>query len=571
MTGQRVVVVTGGGGGIGAAIAEELGRNGDLVVTMDPLVSLDGSEQLAPPEVTTARRIVEAGGTARASSISVTDGDAVRALFHELVEETGRLDAVVNVAGISRPTSFTGGSEHDWHDVLTVHLDGYLNVLRAALPIMAAAGHGRVLGVTSGSGWRPADTGAYGCAKRAVASLTWQLGALAPPGVVVNAISPIAMTRMVTAALGRASRGRGGAGAGAGAGSGGGATGGLSLGAMPTAEELGPTAAHLLDERCGWSRGQVVFVGGSEVAVIEPPRLLEVVRATDPSRQAVALEAVSAAALVPAEQRQATSGGGNPRLGPALDGQAGGELPAPAIGSCLVVSDRPAVAAAVAAALDARGVRSRTVVPGERSAGFAEAAAAIASSAERDGAVTAVVVALTGRPPAAAAATGWERLLAEHDGLVEGIEADAGWARAVADHAALTDRPVRLVTLTDATTGGGRSRAQASAQLARAARSATGDRVLAFPVSIEAPVEDVGRTVGELVAHLLCSPEAAALSGAELVAGAGWFGLRSHPRAGGSVTFGGPAVPDWLDDVLADMVVPSGRPWGDQPTPEESR
>ena len=121
----------------------------------------------------------------------------------------GRLDAVVNVAGITRPTSFAAGTEDDWRGVLAVHLDGYLNVLDAALPIMAAAGHGRILGVTSGSGWRPADTGAYGCAKRAVASLTWQLGRQAPPGVVVNAMSPIAVTRMVTAALERAGRGSG--------------------------------------------------------------------------------------------------------------------------------------------------------------------------------------------------------------------------------------------------------------------------------------------------------------------------------------------------------------------------
>ena len=60
--------------------------------------------------------------------------------------------------------------------MLAVHLEGYLNVLDAALPLMAAAGHGRILGVTSGSGWRAADAGAYSCAKRAVAALTWQLG-----------------------------------------------------------------------------------------------------------------------------------------------------------------------------------------------------------------------------------------------------------------------------------------------------------------------------------------------------------------------------------------------------------
>src|SRR5581483_6177369 len=73
---RRVAVVTGGGGGIGAAVAEELGRNGWFVVTVDPLVTLEGTEELPEPEETTAGRIVAAGGSARASSASVTDGPA---------------------------------------------------------------------------------------------------------------------------------------------------------------------------------------------------------------------------------------------------------------------------------------------------------------------------------------------------------------------------------------------------------------------------------------------------------------------------------------------------------------
>ena len=146
------------------------------VVTVDPGVKVDGTPGEGGEEATTAQRIVEAGGQARASNISVTDEDAVRGLFAELVDEFGALDAVVNVAGISRPTGFAHGEEDDWRAVLSVHLDGYLNVLRAALPHMTAAGHGRILGVTSGSGWRAADAGAYSCAKRAVAALTWQSG-----------------------------------------------------------------------------------------------------------------------------------------------------------------------------------------------------------------------------------------------------------------------------------------------------------------------------------------------------------------------------------------------------------
>ena len=158
---QRVAVVTGGGGGIGAAIAEELGRGGWFVVTVDPLVTLDGSERLPEPQESTAGRIVAAGGAARASSVSVTDGEAVDGLFRGVAHDHGGLDAVVNVAGITRQTYFAQGTEEDWQAVLSVHLQGYLNVLGAALALMSGAGQGTVLGVTSGSGWRAADAGAY--------------------------------------------------------------------------------------------------------------------------------------------------------------------------------------------------------------------------------------------------------------------------------------------------------------------------------------------------------------------------------------------------------------------------
>lgn len=545
---QRVAVVTGGGGGIGAAIAEELGRRGAFVVTVDPLVSVDGTEQLPAPEETTAGRIVAAGGAAQASPVSVTDRDAVRQLFDQLVEERGGVDAVVNVAGITRPTGFATGTEDDWRSVLAVHLDGYRNILDAALPVMAAAGHGRILGVTSGSGWRPANAGAYSCAKRAVAALTWQLGRSAPPGVVVNAMSPIAATRMVTAALARMPRPASASAPGRSS-----STGGLSLASMPTPEQLGPLGAHLVAEGFSWCSGEVVFAGGSELAVVDEPRLLEVVRTHDVPSLARLLHAVTTGALMPAEAGQVSAGGANARFASVFDGSATDELPPAVVSTCAIVTDRPEVAPAVSVAIEARGVACTTVDVGAATPSFAGASAALAEAAERVGPLDAVVVALAGGAPAPGATSDWQRVLDEHAGIVTQIHADASWARAVADLSATADRPVRLVTLTDATTAGGRSRAQASAQLARAARGATDERVSACTVSVEAAWAPAAGPLAELTAHLVGTPHAPALSGAELVAGAGWFGLRSHPRPGGSIAFGGPDIPPWLDDTLRSM------------------
>jgi NAD(P)-dependent dehydrogenase (short-subunit alcohol dehydrogenase family) len=538
---QRVAVVTGGGGGIGGAIAEELGRSGWFVVTVDPLVTLEGTEELPEPATTTAGRIVAAGGSARASSASVTDGAGLRALFEELASEHGGLDAVVNVAGITRQSYFARGTEQDWQALLSVHLGGYLNVLDAALPLMAQAGYGRIVGVTSGSGWRAADAGGYSCAKRAVAALTWQLGRHAPPGVTVNALSPIANTRMVVAAVERARQeGRAGGG------------GGLTLDSMPGPEQLGPLGAHLVDDGFGWCTGQVVFASGPEVAIVDQPRLMEVVRTTGAVSLRALVQAFVPRALVKAEAKQASAGGGNPRFAGIFDAPTPEPFPAPATKSCIVVVDgRTQLEAPLRAALEARSISCHRVESGR---GFNGAAGSLRAVVEVEGPVDAVVIALDGQWPSSPTNDGWESILAGHEGLVAHLHADAAWARAVAEYAARADRPVQLMTLTDATTPGGKSRAQAAAQLARAAASGTTGRVTAFATSIEAPDAVAGPVVGELVGHLFADPEAAALAGAELVVGSGWLGLRSHPRPLGTVTYEGPAIPTWLDDTLKEMV-----------------
>ena len=546
---QRVAVVTGGGGGIGAGIAEELGRSGWFVVTVDPLVTLDGTAPLPESEETTAGRIVAAGGSARATAVSVTDGEAVRGLFAELVDEHGGLDAVVNVAGITRQTYFGKGTEEDWLAVLGVHLGGYLNVVDAALPLMAAAGYGRILGVTSGSGWRDADAGAYSCAKRAVAALTWQLGRQAPPGVTLNAMSPIAATRMMASALERARKaGRSGGG-------------GISFLSVANPEDLGPIGAHLVGSGFGWCSGQVLFVGGPEVAVVDAPRLIEVVR-TDPVASLTrVLDVVVPGAFAEAEARQASTGGGNPRFGRIFDEPDAPVVPPASVRACAVASDRPLLADAVTRALESRSIRCHRVEPVR---GFGAAAAALSSLVAASGPIDAVVVAAAGRP-SGSAGDGWERVLADHGDIVGQLHADAGWARATADYAADAGRPVRLVTLTDATTSGGSIRAQAVAQHARVAAGATEGRVTAFAVGLEAPEEVAGPTSGGLVVHLLTHHEAGALAGAELVVGDGWLGLRSHPRPIGSVTYGGPGLPDWLDGTLRELIGDTGHPSGGTP------
>ncbi len=475
---QPVVVVTGGGAGIGAAIAEAVGRSGAYVVTVDPGVTVDGLGQDDAPAETTADRIVAAGGAARASNTSVTDAGAIDALFTGLVDEFGGLDAVINVAGISRPSGFAEGDEQAWASVLSVHLDGYLNVLRSALPIMAAAGRGRILGVTSGSGWRPANAGAYSCAKRAVAALTWQIGKVPPPGVTVNALSPIAATRMVTSGL-RQQAPASNAGDQS-------QTGGLSLAiaAMPSPEQIGPVGAYLGSEAFAWSSGNIIFSNGSEVARIVPPRELEVARTSGVADLGHVLDVVIPAAFVPAEAAQGTNGASNGRFEGVFEEEVfdetmtGGGSPS-GTRSCLVVTDDPTWESALRDALASRGVKVVGVGAGAPATDFVGAAEQLRQAVRDAGEVDAVVVARTGSAPSGADA-GWEQVLEEHAGIVDAIRSDVAWVRAVSDHARESGRPTRIVTVTDAATSGGRSRAQAAAQLSRAAHLVTDIHTDAF-------------------------------------------------------------------------------------------
>ncbi len=549
MNRRQVVVVTGGGAGIGAAIAEAVGRTGAYVVTVDPGVTVDGLGQDEAPAETTADRIVAAGGAARASNASVTDAAAIDALFTGLVDEFGGLEAVINVAGISRPTGFDQGDEQAWESVLSVHLDGYLNVLRSALPIMTAAGRGRILGVTSGSGWRPANAGAYSCAKRAVAALTWQLGKVAPRGVTVNALSPIAATRMVTAGLAQQAP--------AATGGDQNQTGGVSLAiaAMPTPEQLGPVGAYLGSDAFSWSSGNIIFSNGSEVAPIAPPRLLEAARTAEVAALATVFDTIIPAAFVPAEAAQQTNGASNGRFAGVFD-ETGATPGTTGSGgrSCLIVTDDPQWESALCDALTSRGVTCARIA-GAPATDFAGAARQLGQAARDAGRIDSVVVARTGSGTESGG-TGepWQQVLEEHAGITDAIRSDVAWVRAVSDHAAESGGRMRIVTVTPATTSGGKSRAQAAAQLSRAAHLVAEVQTDAFAISVETDADSRYATVGELVGYLASADDAGMMSGAELVATAEWIGLRSHPHPEASISFGGPDIPPWVDGVLRSIV-----------------
>jgi hypothetical protein len=294
----------------------------------------------------------------------------------------------------------------------------------------------------------------------------------------------------------------------------------------------------------------VIFAGGSEVAVVDEPRLLEVVRTDGTVPVSQVLGATVPRALAPAEAHQASEGGGNPRFGALFDQPVDATTPPAHIGSCVLVSNRHVLTGSIKAALEARSIVCHHVPV---TSGFTGAADALKRVLETNGSVDAIVLAPDGSVPSSLQG-GWERTLEEHVGLARQIEDDAGWARAASDYGATTGRTVRLLTLVDAVDSGGRSRAQASAQLSRAARDVTDGRVVAFTISLEDPDRLLEGTLGEIVAFLLGDSETTALAGAELVLRAGWFGIRSHPRPIGSITYGGPALPEWFDETIEEIL-----------------
>jgi NAD(P)-dependent dehydrogenase (short-subunit alcohol dehydrogenase family) len=196
--------VTGAGRGLGAEHAKLLAARGAAVVVNDPGVATDGTagEQRPADEVVAA--IKEAGGAAVADYGSVAEPDSAQAIVERALEEFGRLDIVVNNAGILRDKAFHNLEWDNLHAVIDVHLKGAFYVTRPAFLHMREQGYGRIVMTSSASGLLGNFGQAnYGAAKMGLIGLMNVLAIEgASKGVKVNAISPIAGTRMTQELLG---------------------------------------------------------------------------------------------------------------------------------------------------------------------------------------------------------------------------------------------------------------------------------------------------------------------------------------------------------------------------------
>ncbi len=132
MLSNKVVLVTGGGHGIGEAVAIELGKYGATVVVNDLGTSPEGVGKSTEPAETTVAQIIDNGGRATPHFGDVSDLGYTSQLVSDIVNEHGRLDGVVNFAGIVRNAPITEISQKQWDDVIRVHLGGHFALLQAA-------------------------------------------------------------------------------------------------------------------------------------------------------------------------------------------------------------------------------------------------------------------------------------------------------------------------------------------------------------------------------------------------------------------------------------------------------
>jgi NAD(P)-dependent dehydrogenase (short-subunit alcohol dehydrogenase family) len=240
---DKVAIITGAGHGLGKAHALLLAERGAKVVVNDLGGALDGSGASAGPAADVAELITKNGGQAVANADNVATPEGARAIVQAAVDAFGKVDIVVNNAGILRDKSFGKMTVEEFDAVMAVHVRGSFLVSHAAYPIMKAAGYGRVVNTSSPAGlFGNFGQANYSTAKMGLVGLTKTLGIEgARNGIRANAIAPVAWTRMTESLLP------------------------AEFEAKFTPDRVSALVAYLVHDSCEVS-GEVFTVGGGRVA-----------------------------------------------------------------------------------------------------------------------------------------------------------------------------------------------------------------------------------------------------------------------------------------------------------------
>ena len=202
---DRVALVTGAGGGLGREHALLLASRGAAVMVNDlGSPTMGGQDHDPSPAQAVVEEISAAGGVAIANSDSVASREGAESMVASALEEFGRLDILINNAGIIRNRTFLNIGEYEFEPVLDVHVKGCFFVTRPAYEHMKTVGYGRIINTSSGSGlFGSFGQTAYSAAKAAIYGFTRTLAIEGSRyGVHVNAIAPGALTRMTGDVLG---------------------------------------------------------------------------------------------------------------------------------------------------------------------------------------------------------------------------------------------------------------------------------------------------------------------------------------------------------------------------------
>ncbi len=243
----RSVLVTGGSRGIGAACCRLLARAGARVA-VNYRVERAGAERLAA-------EIRDGGGEAIVAGADVAQSAEVEALLEEVLARFGRLDVLVNNAGIWTGAPIDELSDREWNETVATNLTGTFHLIRAAVPSMKRHG-GRIINVSSTAGQRgEAGHAHYAATKGAIISLTKSLAVeLAPFGILTNCVAPgwveTDMTRSALAGDGRAA-----------------VLAGIPLGRAARADEIAGAVLFLASDLASFVNGEVLNVNGGAVLV----------------------------------------------------------------------------------------------------------------------------------------------------------------------------------------------------------------------------------------------------------------------------------------------------------------